>query len=175
MMKKAFLPALALVLSVSAARAGDFVLSSPDLAEGGTLAMAQVYDGSDCHGGNTAPELDWRNPPAGTRSFAVTVYDPDARGGAGWWHWLVYDIPASAGGIAGGLPAGARQGANGLGKAGYCGACPPPGAPHRYVFTVHALKVEHLEAGADATPAMLGRLIDSNSLGRASITARYGR
>lgn len=158
------------------AAADAFSLSSPDIAEGKPLAEAQVYSGFGCHGGNKPPLLVWSDPPAGSKSFAVTVYDPDAPTGSGWWHWLVYDIPASASRVGGGsLPAGARQGRSDFGSPGFGGACPPPGKPHRYVFTVHALKTEHLEVGAEASGAMIGFLINANSLGHASITATYGR
>ena len=170
------LAGLALLASAHGALAGDFTLNSPDLAEGRTLAETQVLNGFGCHGGNHAPELTWDNPPAGTKSFAVTAFDPDAPTGSGWWHWVVYDIPASASGLPGGsVPAGAHQGRTDFGSNSYGGACPPPGKPHRYVFTVYALKTEHLEVGAEATAAMIGFMVKANSLAQSSITARYGR
>lgn len=126
-----------------------FDLTSSDLAEGRTLNLAQVGADYGCTGGNLSPALKWKNAPAATRSFAVTVYDPDAPTGSGWWHWVVYDIPAAANGLPAGagvsaaLPAGTKQGRNDAGMHSYGGACPPPGdKPHRYVFSVYALRVK---------------------------------
>jgi Raf kinase inhibitor-like YbhB/YbcL family protein len=166
------------------AHAAGFTLSSPQLKPGGRLAEAQVYDGFGCKGGNTSPALQWRGAPAGTKSFAVTVYDPDAPTGSGWWHWVVYNLPADttalpegAGRADGkGLPAGAVQGRTDFGTAGFGGACPPAGdKPHRYRFTVHALKVEKLDLPPDATAAMVGFMLHANRLGSATLEARYGR
>src|SRR3954465_14424129 len=112
-------------------------------------------------GQNVSPQLSWSGAPAGTKSFALTLYDPDAPTGSGWWHWVVYDIPATATELPQGagsgkapLPAGTVQGKTDFGAAGYGGAGPPPGdKPHRYVFTVYALKVDKLDLPADASPA----------------------
>lgn len=161
-----------------------FTLASADLPTGAPIGNRFVFNGFGCSGENVSPALAWRNAPAGTRSFAVTVYDPDAPTGSGWWHWVVYDIPASvtalpagAGSTApAGMPAGAVQGTTDFGTKGYGGPCPPPGdRPHRYVFTVHALKVEKLELPASATAAMVGFNLTANRLGSATFTARYGR
>ena len=163
------------------ARADGFRLTSPDIAEGKPLAEAQVFSGFGCTGGNTSPALSWSGAPAGTKSFVVTVYDPDAPTGSGWWHWVAFDLPASTSGLArgagtaGGMPAGAVQARNDYGKAGFGGACPPPGAPHRYIFKVTALKVEKLGVDADASAALIGFMTNANALGSATITATYGR
>ncbi len=165
------------------ASAGDFRLEIPSVPPGSTLGMAQVYDGASCHGGNTSPALQWRGAPAGTRSFAVTIFDPDAPTGHGWWHWVVYDIPAQVGalpehaGDADGrrLPAGAAQARSDFGTTGFGGACPPPGAPHRYVFTVYALDVEHLGAAPGTGATAVDKLLDAHALDHASVTAHYGR
>lgn len=177
--------ALALpLLALTPARAADFSISSPSIAPGATLSEAQVYDGFGCEGGNRSPALSWQDAPEGTKSFALTLYDPDAPTGSGWWHWVVYNIPASttslpenAGTADGGnLPEGAVQGRTDFGTVGYGGACPPPGdAPHRYRFTIHALNVEKLEAPADATAAMIGFMIHASEIGNATLEARYGR
>jgi Raf kinase inhibitor-like YbhB/YbcL family protein len=174
--------ALALLLSASPAlAAGKLTLKSTDLEDRGTLPERSVYDGFGCSGGNVSPQLSWSGAPAGTKSFVVTVYDPDAPTGSGWWHWVVYDIPASAtelpAGAGGGtgLPEGAKQARTDFGAPGYGGACPPPGKPHRYVFTVHALKVEKLDVPADATPALIGFMTHANALGSARLTVTYGR
>ncbi|TAK75888.1 MAG: YbhB/YbcL family Raf kinase inhibitor-like protein [Aquabacterium sp.] len=166
------------------AQAAGFSIDSPDLAPGARLAADQVYRGFGCEGGNRSPALRWQGAPAGTRSFALTVYDPDAPTGSGWWHWVVYNLPADATGLPAGagsadgarLPAGAVQGRTDYGTPGYGGACPPSGdAPHRYRFTVHALKAERLDLPADASAAMVGYMIHLNSLGQATLEGRYGR
>lgn len=162
---------------------GKFTLSSPDLAEGKTIAAAQVFNGFGCSGGNISPALSWSNPPAGTKSFALLVHDPDAPTGSGWWHWVVYNIPASATSLPAGagdpkknlMPAGAMQGRTDFGTAGYGGPCPPPGKPHRYYFRLYALKVEKLDVPADATPALIGFNVNFASLGKVELMGLYGR
>ena len=128
-----------------AGNATAFELTSPDpdVKTGKPMTRAQEYKGFGCNGDNLSPALEWKNVPAGTQSFAVTVYDPDAPTGSGWWHWIVYNIPATATGLPGGavvkeaLPAGAKQGRNDFGERNFGGACPPPGdKPHHYIFTV---------------------------------------
>ncbi len=173
--RAAILCILALVLATPAA-AGSLVLASPDLASGGTVAAAQVY--GSCGGGNRAPALSWLGAPDGTRSFAVILFDPDARRGSGWWHWVVFDIPADAGGLPPGgiLPDGATPARNDFGGAGYGGPCPPAGdAPHHYQLTVWALDVARLPAEPGESAAAVARLIESHALDRAGIVARYGR
>ncbi len=170
-----------LALASPALAAGKFTVKSDELKPNGTLPMKSVYNGMGCTGENVSPGLSWSGAPAGTKSFVVTVYDPDAPTGSGWWHWVVYDIPASAtslpAGAGGGtgLPEGAKQGRTDFGAPGYGGACPPPGKPHHYVFTVHALKVDKLEVPADASPAMIGFMTHMNELGKATLTVTYGR
>jgi Raf kinase inhibitor-like YbhB/YbcL family protein len=164
------------------ANAFAFDLTSPDVAQGQPLAPAQIYNGFGCAGGNLSPALTWRAPPAGVRSYALTVYDPDAPTGSGWWHWVVYDIPANVTSLQAGagvktpLPPGAKQGRNDFGDRNFGGACPPQGdKPHRYVFTVHALKVEKLGVADDASAALVGFMLNSNKLGTAQLTATHGR
>lgn len=173
----------ALALATPALAAGKFTLTSKDVKPGSTLTDQQVFNGFGCSGANVSPELSWKNAPGGTKSFVVTVYDPDAPTGSGWWHWVVYDIPASAtelpqgaGSGKGALPEGAKQGRTDFGAPGFGGACPPPGdKPHRYIFTIYALKLDKLEVPADASPAMVGFMTKANSLGSASFTAKYAR
>ncbi len=114
----------------------------------------------------------------------MTLYDPDAPTGSGWWHWLVYDIPATTTGLPAGagtidgqgLPPGARQGRTDFGTTGFGGACPPVGdKPHRYIFTLYALKTDRLGVPADATAALIGFMLNANTLARASFQATYGR
>ena len=130
---------------------------------------------------NRNPQLAWTGAPEGTQSFVVTAYDPDAPTGSGWWHWTVFDIPAAvtelpAGATVGaGLPAGAVEGRTDFGAPGYGGACPPPGAPHHYVFTVFALGVADLPLDDGASGAMVGFMARANALASATLTATYGR
>src|SRR3954468_19228577 len=168
--------AVAALLASSAclADAAGFTLSSPTVKPGSMLTEAQVYKGFGCEGKNVSPALKWSGAPAGTKSFAVTVYDPDAPTGSGWWHWVVFNIPAGTSelpegaGDGKGLPAGAVQGRTDFGAPGFGGAAPPPGKkPHRYIFTVHALKTEKIEVPADASAALVGFMINANRLGKA--------
>jgi hypothetical protein len=170
--------------SVLGAQAAGFALQSPTIKPGSMLGENQVFNGFGCSGKNISPALSWSGAPAGTKSFAVTLYDPDAPTGSGWWHWVVYNIPATASqipegaGSAGGknLPAGSAQGHTDFGAAAFGGACPPAGdKPHRYVFTVYALKTDKIDVPADATAALVGFMIHANMLGEAKFTARYGR
>lgn len=159
----------------------SFQLTSKDIKDGARLPEAQVLNGMGYSGGNTSPHLAWTSAPAETKSFVVTCYDPDAPTGSGWWHWVVANIPANvtelptgAGGGKGSLPSGALQTRTDFGGAGYGGAAPPPGPAHRYIFTVHALKVEKLDLDADASPALVGFMVHMNTLGKAEMVTVYG-
>ena len=158
-----------------------FTLHSENIKEGAALTSAYVFQGFGCEGDNRSPQLSWSNAPAGTKSFAVTVYDPDAPTGSGWWHWNVVNIPATASSLPEGvsdkkgLPEGAIQLRNDYGVVGFGGACPPPGEVHRYIFTVYALGVEKLELPENASNALAGYMTRANALESASITAVYTR
>ena len=178
MMSLACLNLACLSLISISAQAADFQLTSADLVAEGQMAEHQVFNGFGCHGDNVAPALSWQGAPVGTQSFAVTMYDPDAPTGSGWWHWVVYNLPAKTTALPAGkpLPASASQGRTDFGTPGYGGPCPPVGdAPHRYIFTVYALKVAQLHVAADATAAMVGFMINANKLASASLQARYAR
>ena len=178
------LMAVALLTAVPLASAAGFTLTSPDIKANGTIDKKFEFNGFGCSGENKSPALKWSGAPKDTKSFAVTVYDPDAPTGSGWWHWSVIDIPANvtelkpdAGNVSGAnLPPGAKQVRIDYGVAAWGGVCPPPGdKPHRYIFTVHALKTEKLDIPADATAALAGFMINGNSIAKASFTAKYGR
>lgn len=186
-MKNAFalLSIAAAALSATPAHAQSFELSSPDVSASAPIAAQHVFSGFGCTGGNLSPALSWKNPPAGTKSFAVMLHDQDApTGGAGFWHWVVVNLPASTTSLAQGagkadgtaLPASARQINTDFGAPGYGGPCPPEGREaHRYTFTVYALKVEKLDLPANATASLTGFMVNGNALGKASFVARYGR
>lgn len=175
-----------------------FTLSSPDIPARSTIDNAYVLNGFGCKGQNLSPALVWANPPAGTKSFALQVYDPDAPTGSGFWHWTVYNIPATvtslprgAGNSPAGLPAGANGGHSDFfdtgatgGNGNWGGPCPPVGdKPHRYVFTVFALGVDNLHAAAGIPKTgsaalhgfVLNKGLGDKLLGTASFTAYYGR
>jgi Raf kinase inhibitor-like YbhB/YbcL family protein len=172
-------------ITLNAMAAEPFALSSSDITAGQRIAQDFAFNGFGCTGQNISPALSWRHAPAGTKSFAITVHDPDApTGGAGFWHWSVVNLPADATGVERGagtadgkkLPAGALQINTDFGSPGWGGPCPPQGnKAHRYNFTVYALKVEKLELPANATASLAGFLLNGNMLGKASFTALYGR
>ena len=171
----------ALTMAALPSPAADFRVSSPELATG-RIAPAQFAGSFGCTGANQSPRIVWQNPPMGTQSFVVTLYDPDAPTGSGWWHWAVADIPADATELPAGagtdatrLPPGAVQINTDTGSPGYLGPCPPMGQTHRYVITVTALKVDKLKLPANATPALLGFMANANSLGKATLSALGAR
>jgi Raf kinase inhibitor-like YbhB/YbcL family protein len=158
-----------------------FTVTSTTLVGGGPLPAAQMSGMAGVPGGkDISPQLSWSGAPDGTRSYAVTVYDPDAPTGSGFWHWAVADIPATVTGLdegagddaGSGLPEGAFQLPNDARAARFFGAAPPPGhGPHRYFVVVHALDVEHVGIPAESTPAYLGFTMAGHTLGRAVLTA----
>ena len=162
------------VLAGGTLPAQTFTLKSSDA--GGQVTNRQMAGTFGCHGDNVSPELSWENVPAGTQSFAVTIYDKDAPTGSGFWHWVIFNIPADvtelksdAGSIAKGLaPAGAIQANNDGGMQGYMGPCPPPGPIHEYLITVYALKTK-LPLDKNATAALAGFYMNANTIQKASI------
>lgn len=165
----------------SKASAAKFVLTSNTLAPGKRMPHAHVYDG--CGGDNFSPQLSWSGAPEGTKSYALMVHDPDAPTGGGWWHWVMFNIPADvaelaegAGDPKSGLIPEAIQGRNDYGSPGYGGACPPEGhGDHRYQFKVFALKVEQLPLGEEDTPAEVESYVNANKLAEAQLEVVYGR
>jgi Raf kinase inhibitor-like YbhB/YbcL family protein len=159
-----------------------FEVTSTDCSDGQPLATPHVSGVMGAGGEDRSPQLSWSGFPEGTKSFAVTVYDPDAPTQSGFWHWAVANIPATvtelptgAGDQAGsGLPEGAVQLRNDAGFPGYVGAAPPAGhGPHRYFITVHAVDTEALDVTPDTTPAVLGFNLFGHALGRATLVATY--
>lgn len=159
-----------------------FTLSSNDLK--GQATSTEEFDGFGCIGKNQSPQLSWENAPSEAKSFAITMYDPDAPTGSGWWHWVVFDIPAdetqivsNAGNPALGLmPSEAIQSMTNYGGNGYGGPCPPKGhGLHQYIITVHALKTEKLGLDENTNPATVGYYLGVNTIAKASIVAYYQR
>ena len=168
----------------SSASAAEFTLTSTDIQSGEHLSAKHVFNGFGCAGENIPPSLQWKNVPAGTKSFAVTMYDPDAPTGSGWWHWVVFNIPATVrslpvfskdtNGYA--LPAAAVQSRTDFGTVGFGGACPPQGdKAHRYQITVYALDIEHLDLAEDSPAALVGFFLHQHVIAKAQITAKYSR
>ena len=163
-----------------------FKLSSQSFRDGDYLGEAHILSkdfGFGCAGGNQSPQLSWSEAPSGTKSFAVTCYDPDAPTGSGFWHWLVVNIPANvselelgAGSAGGKLPVGALQTRTDFGAPGYGGPCPPEGDhPHRYLFTVFAVKADRLDVKADTSAAVVGFNLNFNTLAKAAIMGLFKR
>ena len=159
-------------------------LTSPDFNDGdyldSTHVLSEAY-GFGCAGGNLSPALAWADPPDGTRSFTLTMYDPDAPTGSGFWHWLVCNIPAdcralaAAIGAGGALPAGAVETASDFGAPGYGGPCPPEGDhPHRYVFSLHALGGE-VQVTPQTPAAQVGFQLHFATLEKATLMGLYKR
>jgi Raf kinase inhibitor-like YbhB/YbcL family protein len=162
----------------------SFTVTSADIADGAPLKRDQVSSIMGAGGGDVSPELRWSGFPDATRSFAVTVYDPDAPTGSGFWHWAVCNIPATVTELPRGagtpdgshLPSSAVTVRNDAGTHGYIGAAPPEGhGPHRYVFAVHALDIDSLDVDPDATPAMFGINVTFHTLARAVLIATHER
>ncbi|MCP4308665.1 MAG: YbhB/YbcL family Raf kinase inhibitor-like protein [bacterium] len=168
---------LAGLISTLAFAENTFQLTSPDISEGEKVDLKHQLNAYGCTGENISPALMWSGAPEGTKSFVVTFYDPDTASGSGWWHWVVFDIPADVtslpqgAGSGKGLPEGAIQTRTDFGTPGYAGSCPPPGEVHRYQFQVRALGVEGLDLDENATPAMVGFLANANALASARITS----
>lgn len=167
---------MCMAISCVAAQAQDFKLNSTDIQQGMQLDEKHIQQGSGCSGQDISPQLSWSGAPAATKSFAVTMFDPDAPTGSGWWHWTlvnipkdVHELPRDAGNRNGAkVPAGAIQGRTDFGNAGYGGACPPSGT-HRYRFKVWALGVDKLPVDRESSGALVGYLLNANSIATAEL------
>jgi Raf kinase inhibitor-like YbhB/YbcL family protein len=174
------------VLLTGGANAQSMTLTSPDIAEGATIGNEQVFKGFGCTGSNVSPALNWSGAPAGAKSFAVTMYDPDAPTGSGWWHWVVFNIPAGTSALPKGagdvkkklIPKGAIQSRTDFGADGFGGPCPPPGdKPHHYQITVFAVDVDKLPDAKNnmASAALVGFDLNFHTLAKATLKGLYGR
>ncbi|AUC16148.1 kinase inhibitor [Tenacibaculum sp. SZ-18] len=182
-MKKLFILSSFLILtSLNSFGQKTFTLSSKTLS--GQATLKEEFNGFGCVGENTSPELSWKNAPEETKSFAITMYDPDAPTGSGWWHWLVFDIPSNMNQLKENtgninlnlLPKGVIQSITDYGLKGFGGPCPPKGhGLHQYIITVYALKTEKLGLTAETNPAVVGYYLGNNTIAKASIVAYYQR
>jgi Raf kinase inhibitor-like YbhB/YbcL family protein len=173
---------LAGLASVGAAHA--LSLTSPDIKPGARISDEQVANIMGCPGKDVSPALNWSGAPKGTKSFALSVYDPDAPTGSGFWHWVVFNIPADATSLpknagdpkAGLMPAGAVQIRNDASMPGYLGPCPPKGdKPHHYHFQLFAVDVDKLDADENASPAYIGFNLHFHTLAKATLTGVWSR
>jgi Raf kinase inhibitor-like YbhB/YbcL family protein len=176
---------VAVIFGASAAgKPGKLGVTSPDIAAGAKIKDEQVANVFGCKGGNLSPAIKWSGAPSGTKSFAVSIYDPDAPTGSGFWHWVVFNIPANvselpkgAGDLKSGtMPAGAVQSRTDFGVPGYGGPCPPPGdKPHRYHITVFAVDADHLDGDENISAAVIGFQLHFHTLAKGTLTGLYGR
>lgn len=180
MKKQSLILAMSAIFSTSIFAQKTFTLTSKDL--GGETTKIQEFNGFGCSGENQSPQLSWKNAPEGTKSFAVTMYDPDAPTGSGFWHWVVVDIPANVNelvtnaGTKNLIPKGAIQSITDYGIKGFGGPCPPIGhGYHQYIITVYALKVNKLGTDENTNPAVVGFNLWNQTLAKASIVAYYKR
>jgi len=158
---------------------GSFTVTSTDVRDGEQLPTSAVHDSAG--GENTSPTLSWSGAPAGTRSYVVTCFDPDAPVPGGFWHWIAVNLPDSTAELAAGsgtddesLPGDAFHVRNDFSARAFGGAAPPKGdVPHRYYFVVHAVDVEALDVDADASAAVVSFNLAFHTLARAIITPTY--
>ena len=168
------------VLTATTLMAGNFTLESNDIE--GQLTKVQEFNGFGCSGENKSPELHWHDAPKGTKSFAITIYDPDAPTGSGWWHWLVVNIPAKTTAIKSDasaqktLPKGALETLSDYGTSSFGGACPPKNdKAHEYKITIYALDTEKLDVTAKSDSALVGFMINAHTIEKSSIVSYYKR
>jgi Raf kinase inhibitor-like YbhB/YbcL family protein len=184
MRRLAFAVAVLMSGVMSASAAPAIAVTSPDVKQGGKIADEQVAGVFGCDGKNISPAINWSGAPKNAKSFAVTIYDPDAPTGSGFWHWVVFNIPAgttslpkNAGDLKAGLmPAGAVQSRTDFGAPGYGGPCPPKGdRPHHYHISVFAVDVDKLDADENATAAVVGFNLHFHTLAKGELVGLYGR
>ncbi|CAK7192562.1 hypothetical protein COMNV_00764 [Commensalibacter sp. Nvir] len=155
-----------------------FKLLSHSFKEGDEMPKKHRFNGMGHDGNNISPSLYWEDAPTETKSFVLTLYDPDAPTGSGWWHWVVVNIPATVSYLeenasVKSMPEGCIQVRNDFSFYKYGGAAPPPGKKHHYIFTVHALNVEKLDVNKDVSPAFVGFNVHNDCLGSAQLTCVF--
>ncbi|MCL1145396.1 YbhB/YbcL family Raf kinase inhibitor-like protein [Shewanella sp. 10N.261.52.F9] len=172
---------IGLIIALLAFSAHSYALelTSTDIKEGQLMSSKFEYNGMGCKGLNLSPQLSWKNAPKGTKSFAITAFDPDAPTGSGWWHWTVLNIPADTASVAQGASGKVNIGLEtrtDYGKPGYGGVCPPEGdGMHRYQFTIWALPEAKIDLPSDISPAVVGFTLNKMAIDKAVLTATYVR
>lgn len=152
-----------------------FVLASSTFKPNATMPATTEYNRSGCKGGNISPELHWSGAPAGTKSFALVMHDPDAPAPGGWYHWVVYDIPATTHAFAAGAKLPDNElGHTSWGEDAYGGPCPPPGAPHHYNFTLYALDTASI-GKQRLTGPQVEAAVAHHTLARTTLTGLFGK
>jgi Raf kinase inhibitor-like YbhB/YbcL family protein len=173
---------LLFLLITAASYSQTFTLQSRDLS--GQATLRQVFKGFGCEGENISPQLSWSNAPKGVKSFAITIHDESAPTGSGWWHWLVFNLPATTRELVANagdvtkklLPAMAIQSKTDYGSYGYGGPCPPVGhGIHKYTMTIYALDIEKLDLNQDTNAAIVGFNINAHTIEKASLVFYYKR
>ncbi|MDA0107261.1 YbhB/YbcL family Raf kinase inhibitor-like protein [Vibrio sp. La 4.2.2] len=176
---KVFTPSVLALSLLAMGSAHAFELKSNDIQEGHPMAKTFEYNSWGCDGGNQSPQLTWSDVPEGTKSFAITAYDPDAPTGSGFWHWIAFNIPASVTELPRGVDIkklGGQESRIDYGSVGFGGACPPKAdGMHRYQFTVWALPTEKLDLDQDTPSAVIGFTLNNMAIGKAKLTATYTR
>ena len=180
MLKKVFILSLfiAIATTQNSFALRDMRITSDDIDNGKNISEEFVYSGFGCKGKNLSPSLEFVNVPSDAKSLALTVYDPDAPTGSGWWHWVVYDIDPNTTKVERGsskIGANSVVARNDFGEYKYGGPCPPKGSNHRYIFTLYALSVEKLPVPRDASAALIGYNLNANAIKKISIIPRYNR
>ncbi len=175
---------LSLYFVINSTLSYAFSIESDVIKHRGAIADKYSFNGFGCSGENISPQMRWKSPPKDTKSFAVSVYDPDAPTGSGWWHWVLVNIPATYSELP--LNFGNQdkfmlkdniiQVRNDFGFYKYGGPCPPQGdKPHRYIFTIYALKIDKISLEEGATSALAGFLINQNAIAKTKFEGFYGR
>lgn len=181
--KSLFLVAFFVSCSMNNANA-KLQINSPEIAPNAMISNKNIFKGFGCNGENISPQIRWSNAPLGTKGYALTVYDPDAPTGSGWWHYVAVNIPLNYSELPAAFGAenkfeikdGIKQVRNDFGVHNFGGPCPPVGdKAHRYIFTIYALKTEKLDIPESATAAFAGFMINQNTISKASFTGFYKR
>lgn len=155
----------------------QLTVTSDSFGNNQTIPKKYAFNGWDVGGDNVSPSIKWSGAPSGTKSFAVTIWDPDAPTTVGYSHWLVFNIPATASELKeGSVPSGAVQGYTDYGMSAYGGPAPPPGdPPHHYHVRVYALDVEKLPLDKGTTYATLMFMLRGHILAQGELIGLFGR
>ena len=172
------------LISCQSIPGNQFTLTSKDIKNNSIIDKKHIFNSFGCKGSNISPQLSWKNAPKETKSFALTVYDPDAPTGSGCWHWIVLNIPNHYDKLSSNFGKkeifrfknGIMQIKNDYGLYSFGGPCPPEGdKDHHYIFTIYALKTDKIILNRSASAAKAGFMINNNTIAKASFIAKYSR